>query len=78
MILIDETKINKTKKCNGLWIRGGKKNGEWKKWWSNGNLRKHYICKNGKLHGKLKIWSSNGNLINCHLYENGKRKQWWF
>ena len=47
-------------------------NGEYKKWYSNGQLWQHYFYKNGKLDGEQKCWYENGHLLEHSFYKNGE------
>jgi antitoxin component YwqK of YwqJK toxin-antitoxin module len=75
--LLDLTLRQKTK---GVWLSGVKKEGEYKRWHSNGKLQSHCHYKNGKLEGECKTWYDNGQLwIQC-FYKNdrlhGEYKTW--
>jgi len=56
-------------------------NGEFKKWWDNGQLLKKATYVNGNLHGEYKEWWSNGQLTFYAPYINGKlhgeHKRWY-
>ena len=52
--------------------RYGKKEGEYKAWWDNGNLwiEEYYI--DGKEEGECKEWNYEGKLIVSNLYKDGE------
>ena len=45
--------------------------GEYKRWWENGNIREQEWYKNGKLHGLCRYWWEGGKLVEHYLYQNG-------
>jgi antitoxin component YwqK of YwqJK toxin-antitoxin module len=58
----------------------GQKQGEYKSWYSNGQLREHGFFVDGKLHGEFKWWHENGHLYTHCFYVDGKRHgeyKWW-
>jgi uncharacterized protein len=48
----------------------GRKNGLWKEFWPNGNLKKEYFWRNGVLHGYMKYYNEDGKLQNVEKYIN--------
>jgi antitoxin component YwqK of YwqJK toxin-antitoxin module len=59
----------------------GQKQGEYKWWYENGQLRLHCFYVDGKRHGEFKRWHENGQLWMHCFYVDGKRqgeyKAWW-
>lgn len=68
-------------------LMNGKKDGEWKYWYKNGQVKEEVIYKNGQWDGQSKTWYKNGqkkseifyknNLLSGPLtlwYENGQRR----
>lgn len=55
-----------------LWFSGEEKEGEYKKWYSNGQIYIHAFYKNGKTHGEYKIWWSDGNIWHHKLLKDGE------
>jgi antitoxin component YwqK of YwqJK toxin-antitoxin module len=51
----------------------GKKQGEYKLWHVNGQLREHCYYVDGNLHGEYKWWHLNGQLSQHCYYVDGKR-----
>jgi antitoxin component YwqK of YwqJK toxin-antitoxin module len=49
----------------------GQKQGEYKSWYSNGQLREHGFFVDGKLHGEFKWWHENGHLYTHCFYVDG-------
>lgn len=62
--LISRERINRTDN-NGL------KQGIWKEFYSNGNLKKEENYKDNLLHGYYREYNNNGQIIFTLLYENG-------
>lgn len=56
----------------GLWFSGYEDEGEYKKWWDNGQLFRQCFYKNGKLHGEYKRWDEDGKLIVHQIYMKNK------
>ena len=56
-----------------IWFSGKEGEGEFKTWYSNGQLWMHRFYKNGKLDGEYKAWNRNGQTIEYALYKNGKK-----
>lgn len=59
----------------------GRKQGEYKEWWSNGRLGTHCFYINNVMHGEFKEWHDNGlKWVEC-FYVNGNQhgeyKLWW-
>ena len=50
----------------------GKKHGEEKRWYENGQLENEVCYANGERHGIEKWWNKNGNLEEEKFYLNGK------
>lgn len=76
--------LTSEEKCNGIYLSedgelyiGGKGiltgfTGEYKRFWSNGQIHIHSHYKNGQLNGILRKFADNGTLLyRCKLYENG-------
>ena len=59
-------------KINGIWLSGIEYEGEYVRYWKNGNLREHSFWKNDKLHCERKIYYENGQLEEHSFYKNGK------
>jgi len=62
-------------KGNGIWFDGEKDKGEYKEWWSNGQLYIHcfFNGKNGykdKYKGVYKEWGGNGKLERHIIFNN--------
>jgi len=57
---------------SGLWFSGVEKEGEFKLWWNNGNLRMHYFYKDGREHGPYKEWNRSGKLRAYGTYNEGE------
>ena len=55
--------------------------GEYKKWWDNGQLEVHCWFKDGYLDGEYKSWYKNGQLESHRWYKdgwhNGEYKSWY-
>ncbi len=64
----------KTTMFGGLWFSGIKREGEYKRWYDNGQLAEHCFYKDDKREGELKEWHRNGLLYRCFFYKNGKRE----
>ena len=56
----------------------GRKQGEFKYWYENGQLRIHKFYRDGKLYGESKSWYDNGQLETHRFFKDGKdiTKQW--
>jgi antitoxin component YwqK of YwqJK toxin-antitoxin module len=52
----------------------GKKEGEYKSWYDNGQLYTQGLYKDGKKEGEHKIWHDNGQLYTQGLYKDGKKE----
>jgi antitoxin component YwqK of YwqJK toxin-antitoxin module len=50
----------------------GKKQGEYKWWWSNGKIWEHRYYVDDKRHGEYKAWHLNGQLSRHCYYVDGK------
>ena len=48
------------------------KDGVWKEFYNNGNIKKEKSYLNGKLNGYTKIYNENGKLLDAIKYENGE------
>ena len=59
-------------KIKGIWLSGTEGEGEFVRYWENGNLREHSHWENGKRHGEYKDYRENGQLMRHAFYENGK------
>jgi len=59
------------------WIKGGKKEGEWVRYWSNGQLMSKVNFKNGKEEGEWVIYYSNGQVRQKGNYKNGVMEGEW-
>ena len=59
----------------------GIKDGECKRWSTNGQLIKHYFNKNGNIEGEFKQWWSNGKLRELVYFKNnhsyGLHQSWY-
>jgi antitoxin component YwqK of YwqJK toxin-antitoxin module len=59
----------------------GKKQGEYKEWYDNGQLATHCYYVDGKLHGEYKEWYSNGQTwVHCYYADgnrHGESKSWY-
>jgi len=69
-------------KLNGIWLNGFQGEGEYKEWYTNGQLFIHNHFKNGKLNGKFESRRKNGQLyVRCY-YKNdkldGEYKEWHY
>ena len=52
---------------------GGNIDGEYKEWYSNGDLWIHCHYRNGEKHGEYKEWSPNGEIVkHCVYYVHKK------
>ena len=51
----------------------GIKEGNWKTYWDNGNLKKEGIWKNGKANGIFKFYNFNGEILKIETWDNGKK-----
>jgi len=76
------TNLNKLKH-NGIHFSGVEYKGEYKQWWSNGQLWFHcFYIEKGKREGEFKGWWEDGQLYK-HCFYNGKGgykgeyKEWW-
>ena len=56
----------------GVWISGAGGEGEYKSWYSNGQIHAHAFYKNDKLEGEYKYWYKNGQIEEHSFYKNGK------
>jgi hypothetical protein len=57
----------------GLFDKDGKKDGLWKEWYENGQLRWEKNYKDGKLDGLARGWYKNGQLRWENNYKDGER-----
>jgi antitoxin component YwqK of YwqJK toxin-antitoxin module len=71
---ISNYKSNNNIKEQGTFLHG-LKHGEWKEWFSNGQLKTVYRWKKGALHGKQYEYDISGNLTGITIYRNGKMKK---
>ena len=53
-------------------MKDGKKNGEEKAYYDNGNLKSMFEYQNDVIHGKSKNWYENGELEREGNFKNGK------
>ncbi len=53
----------------GLWFSGYKGEGEYKQWYSNGQLCRHGFYKNNRKNGEYKEWYSDGKLWTHYFYD---------
>ncbi len=58
-------------------IKNGKKEGEWVRYWSNGELMSKVSFKNGKEDGEWVIYYSNGRVRDKGNYKNGVMQGEW-
>jgi len=74
-----QRKVLKSKKINEsrnvIDEEGDRENGEYKKWYPNGQLWVQCFYKDGVLHGEYKEWYDNGKLSKHHFYKNGQKKK---
>ena len=61
---------NKTK---GIWLSGIEGEGEYVRYYENGNLKEHSHWKNNKLYGEYKFYHEIGQLWEHSFWKNGKR-----
>lgn len=54
------------------WDEEGLREGEFKRWYGNGNIREQKFYRNGKLEGSYKSWYENGQISSHGFYKNGK------
>ena len=73
MSIIEKIFNVKKLKFQGIYLDGTKGEGEYKDWYSNGQLYKHCFYKDGKLHGEYKWWYSDGQLDTHCFYKDGKK-----
>ena len=59
-------------KYEDCYLVGGKREGEYKRYWSNGKLGEHCFYSKDKLEGEYKRYWDNGKLETIKYYENGK------
>lgn len=52
--------------------KDGKKEGVWREFYNNGNIKEEKSYLNGKLHGFFKIYNEEGKLLDAIKYENGE------
>jgi antitoxin component YwqK of YwqJK toxin-antitoxin module len=67
-------KIDKEGKREEYIERYGKKEGEYKEWWRNGQLDIQCYYKEGKEEGEYKEWWRNGQLYSQYYFKEGKRE----
>jgi len=67
---------------NGLWFSGHEGEGEYKEWYSNGELAIHCFYENGEREGEYKEWYENGQLDTHCFYKDdlreGEYKSWYY
>ena len=68
-------KVNQFGRREEYTKRYGKKEGEYRMWYSNGQLGFQYYYKDGDLEGEYKLWYENGQLWNRMLYKGGSHSQ---
>ena len=61
------------KELFSIWLSGKEGEGEYKTWYSNGQIMRVSFWKNNKLNGEFKSWSINGKVKDYALYKDGKR-----
>lgn len=63
------------------YFENGKKVGDHKTWWENGQVQSHYIFEDDEYEGTCREWNEHGALIremNYHKgHESGSQKQWY-
>ena len=59
------------------WDKNRKRQGTWKEFWRNGNLKEISNYENDEMHGKWKKFWPNGNLQRIGNYKNGKEYGEW-
>lgn len=72
MTTLEILNISWEQKLKGIFFSGVEGEGEYKQWYSNGNLQMHYFYKKGKAQGRCRLWSYDGKLLIDRLYENGE------
>ena len=50
----------------------GRIQGEYKRWWINGNIYEHSFYVDDELHGESKWWRRDGTLMSHEFYVNGE------
>jgi len=55
---------------SGLWFSGYRGEGEWKRWYENGQLNIDCFYTDGVLDGEFKSWDENGKLVKHLLWKN--------
>ena len=60
--------------CENYIVFNGRREGEYKMWYKNGQLLEQCTYANGKLEGEHKIWCENGQLWEQCAYLDGKEK----
>jgi hypothetical protein len=50
----------------------GQKQGEYKRWWTNGNINEHCFNVDHELHGEAKYWNEDGKLEHHDFWVHGK------
>lgn len=59
--------LTQEQKVKGVWLSGIKGEGEYKCWWSNGNLFTHSFWENGQRKEGAKWYNDDGSPINTLL-----------
>jgi antitoxin component YwqK of YwqJK toxin-antitoxin module len=54
------------------------RDGEYKEWYENGQLRVHSFYKSGQIHGEYKIWQSDGQLETHGFANRGQEVRIFF
>jgi antitoxin component YwqK of YwqJK toxin-antitoxin module len=70
MTVLELLSLTPEQKEKGVFISGDKTQGEYKEWYSDGQLFMHCFYKNGKREGECKLWRSNGQLFMHCFYKN--------
>ena len=71
MNIVDKIFNIRKLKQNGIWFSGIE--GEYKEWYSNGQLWKHCFYKDGEPHGEYKSWDSYNKLQIHGFYVDGEK-----
>jgi antitoxin component YwqK of YwqJK toxin-antitoxin module len=71
----------KTKYQHYFEDESGKKQGEYKAWYSDGQLREHCYYVDDNRHGEFKWWYSDGQLAtHCYYVDDNRHGEfkWWY
>ena len=59
-------------KVLGIYFSGFQGEGEYKKWYENGQLKEHLWLKNSLSNGERKEWYSDGKILNHYWADGGE------